>query len=224
MYQGGSDAFLGPRDPIPQRDEAWGLDMEGEIAVITGFVPMGATRDEALAAIRLVLLCNDVSLRSLMQPELAKGFGFLQSKPASAFSPVAVTPDSVEGWNDGKLHGALEVGLNDKPFGRADPGVDMTFDFGVLIAHLAKTRDIAAGSIIGSGTVSNRDANGGPGKSIADGGHGYSCIVELRSVETIAQGAPKTPFLKPGDRVRIEMRDGRRHSIFGAIEQEVVAT
>jgi fumarylacetoacetate (FAA) hydrolase len=223
MYQGGSDGFLGPRDPIPQIDNAWGQDMEGEVAVITDFVPMGATRDEALAAIRLVMLCNDVSLRNLMPPELAKGFGFLQSKPASAFSPVAVTPDALENWKDGKLHGRLEVDLNDKPFGMADAGTDMTFDFGTLVAHLAKTRDIAAGSIIGSGTVSNRDAAGGPGKSIADGGHGYSCIVELRSVETIASGAPKTSYLKVGDRVRIEMKDGRHHSIFGAIEQEVVA-
>jgi len=223
MYQGGSDSFLAPRDPIPLVDAGWGLDMEGEVAVIVGDVPLGATREEALAAVRLVMLCNDVSLRNLIPPELAKGFGFVQSKPASAFSPVAVTPDSLPGWKDGKLHGAMEVELNGKPFGEADAGVDMTFDFGTLISHLAKTRAIVAGSVIGSGTVSNRGPDGGPGKSVADGGLGYSCIAELRSIETIAHGAPKTPFMAQGDRVRIEMRDGRRHSIFGAIEQEVVA-
>lgn len=222
MYQGGSDGFLGPRDPIPLADEAWGCDLEAEVAVVTGDVPMGASRDQALASIRLVMLSNDVSLRNLIPGEIAKNFGFFQSKPASSFSPVAVTPDALgEAWKDGKLHGPVEVELNDQPLGQADAGVDMTFDFGTLIAHAAKTRALAAGSIIGSGTVSNRGADGGPGKSVQDGGAGYSCLAELRTVEALAQGAPKTPFLKAGDKVRIEMRDARRHSIFGAIEQEV---
>jgi fumarylacetoacetate (FAA) hydrolase len=223
MYQGGSDSFLGPRDPIPLADEAWGCDMEGEIAVVTGDVPLGATREQALAAIRLVMLCNDVSLRNLIPGEMAKGFGFFQSKPASAFSPVAVTPDALAGWKDGRLHGKLEVELNGAPLGEADAGVDMTFDFGTLVAHAARTRALAAGTIIGSGTVSNRGADGGPGKPIADGGVGYSCLAEVRTVETLLSGAPKTPFLKAGDTVRIAMVDARRHSIFGAIEQEVAA-
>jgi len=224
MYQGGSDGFLGPRDAIPLADEAWGCDMEGEIAVVTGDVPLGASREEALAAIRLVMLCNDVSLRNLIPGELAKSFGFFQSKPASAFSPVAVTPDALPGFKDGRLHGKLEVELNGAPMGEADAGVDMTFDFGTLIAHAAKTRALAAGTIIGSGTVSNRGPDGGPGKSIAEGGVGYSCIAEIRTVETIVAGAPKTPFLKAGDRVRIEMKDAKRHTIFGAIEQEVAGS
>jgi fumarylacetoacetate (FAA) hydrolase len=222
MYQGGSDGFLGPREPIPLGDEAWGCDLEGEVAVITGDVPLGASREEGLAAIRLVLLCNDVSLRNLVPGELAKGFGFFQSKPASAFSPVAVTPDALPGFKDGRLSGKLEVELNGQPLGEADAGVDMTFDFGTLIAHAARTRALSAGTIIGSGTVSNRGADGGPGKPIAEGGVGYSCLAELRTVETILTGAAKTPFLKAGDRVRIEMVGPKRHSIFGAIEQEVV--
>jgi fumarylacetoacetate (FAA) hydrolase len=223
MYQGGSDGFLGPRDPIPLKDAAWGCDLEGEVAVITGDVPMGAGREEALAAIRLVMLCNDVSLRNLIPGELAKGFGFFQSKPASAFSPVAVTPDALPGWKDGKLHGKLEVELNGKPLGEADAGVDMTFDFPTLIAHAARTRALAAGTIIGSGTVSNRGPDGGPGKPIVEGGVGYSCLAEVRTIETIAQGKPSTPFLKAGDVVRIEMVDARRHSLFGAIEQQVTS-
>ena len=223
IYQGGSDGFLGPRDTIPLSDDAWGLDLEGEIAVITGDVPRGATREQALASIRLVMLCNDVSLRNIIPDELAKGFGFFQGKPASAFSPVAVTPDSLPGWKDGKLSGALEVELNGKPLGEADAGVDMTFDFGTLIAHAAKTRALAAGTIIGSGTVSNRGADGGPGKAVKEGGVGYSCLAELRTIETITGGEAKTPFLKHGDTVRIEMRDARRHTVFGAIEQEVAA-
>lgn len=221
MYQGGSDGFLGPRDPIPLADESWGLDLEGEVAVITGEVPQGASREQALGAVRLVMLCNDVSLRNLIPDEIAKGFGFFQSKPASAFSPVAVTPDSLQGWREGKLNGALEVELNGKPLGEADAGVDMTFDFGILVAHAARTRSLGAGSIIGSGTVSNRGPDGGPGRTVAEGGVGYSCLAELRTVETLAEGAPKTPFLKAKDVVRIEMRDARRHTIFGAIEQEV---
>jgi fumarylacetoacetate (FAA) hydrolase len=223
MYQGGSDSFLGPREPIPLKDEAWGCDMEGEVAVVTGDVPLGATREEALAAIRLVMLCNDVSLRNLIPAELAKNFGFFQSKPASAFSPVAVTPDALPNFKDGKLHGRLEVELNGRPLGEADAGIDMTFDFGTLIAHAAKTRALSAGTIIGSGTVSNRGPDGGPGKPIDQGGVGYSCLAEVRTVETILAGKPSTPFLKAGDVVRIQMADPKRHSIFGAIEQEVAA-
>jgi fumarylacetoacetate (FAA) hydrolase len=222
MYQGGSDGFLAPRDPIPLADPAWGCDLEAEIVVVTGDVPQGATRDEALAAIRLVGLVNDVSLRNLIPAELAKGFGFVQSKPASALSPVFVTPDALgDRFRDGKLHGELTVQLNGQPFGRADAGVDMTFDFGTLIAHLAKTRSLSAGTIIGSGTVSNRDADGGPGKPVAEGGLGYSCIAEVRTVETILRGAAETPFLAHGDTVRIEMMDDQHRSIFGAIEQTV---
>ena len=222
MYQGGSDQFMGPRDAIPLKDEAWGCDLEAEIVVVTGDVPLGATRDEALASIRLVGWVNDVSLRNLIPGELAKGFGFVQSKPASALSPVFVTPDELgDRWKDGKLSGELLVQLNGADFGKADAGVDMTFDFGVLIAHLAKTRALIAGSIIGSGTVSNKDADGGPGKPVAEGGLGYSCIAEVRTVETILTGEAKTPFLKHGDTVRIEMLDDGRHTIFGAIEQTV---
>lgn len=222
MYQGGSDSFLSPRDPIPLADEAWGCDLEAEIVVVVGDVPQGATREQALAAIRLIGLVNDVSLRNLIPAELAKGFGFVQSKPASALSPVLVTPEALgDRWKDGKLHGALSVQLNGQDFGKADAGVDMTFDFGTLIAHLAKTRSLGAGTIIGSGTVSNKDADGGPGKPVAEGGLGYSCIAEVRTVETILRGAAETPFLKHGDTVRIEMLDDRHHSIFGAIEQTV---
>lgn len=222
MYQGGSDGFLGPRDPIPLADEAWGCDLEAEVAVITGDVPQGVTPEEARGYIRLVVLVNDVSLRNLIPAELAKNFGFFQSKPASAMSPVAVTPAMLgEQWDGGKLHGAMETFLNGKPFGRADTGVDMTFDFGVLIAHAAKTRSLGAGTVIGSGTVSNKGPDGGPGKTLEEGGVGYSCIAEVRTVETLVHGAPKTPFLKAGDEVRIEMRDTKGHSIFGAIEQQV---
>jgi fumarylacetoacetate (FAA) hydrolase len=223
MYQGASDGFLAPHEPIPLADEAWGADFEAEIAVIVDELPLGASRDEALAAVRLVTLVNDVSLRGLIPAELGKGFGFLQSKPASAFAPVAVTPDALgAAWQDGKLHGALRVTLNGRPFGQADAGVDMTFDFGTLIAHVAKTRSLCAGSIIGSGTVSNRDADGGPGRPVAEGGLGYSCIAEMRMVETILRGGPETRFLQVGDRVEIEMRDADGKSIFGAIQQTVV--
>jgi len=222
MYQGGSDGFLGPRDPIPLAEEAWGCDLEAEVVVVTGDVPIGADRDRALAAVRLIGLTNDVSLRNLIPAELAKGFGFFQSKPASAFSPVFVTPDSLgDWWQGGKLHRRLMVDLNGKPFGRTQAAEDMTFDFGTLIAHAAKTRALGAGSIIGSGTVSNRDEGGGPGKPVSDGGVGYSCIAEQRMIETIAGGAPVTPFLKRGDTVRIWMEDDRHHTIFGAIEQVV---
>jgi fumarylacetoacetate (FAA) hydrolase len=224
MYQGGSDGFLGPRDPIRLGDEAWGCDLEAEVAVIVGDVAQGVSVEEARKAIRLVMLANDVSLRNLIPDELGKGFGFFQAKPASAFSPVAVTPDALgEAWDGGKLHGAMETYLNGAEFGMADAGVDMTFDFGVLIAHAAKTRSLCAGAIIGSGTVSNKGPDGGPGKPITEGGVGYSCIAEVRTVETLATGAPKTPFLKVGDQVRIEMRDKKHHTIFGAIEQTVEA-
>ncbi|GMU08631.1 fumarylacetoacetate hydrolase family protein [Corallococcus caeni] len=222
MYQGGSDGFLGPCQPIPLADESWGCDLEGEVVVVTRDVPLGATREQALAAVVLVGLVNDVSLRNLIPAELAKGFGFFQSKPASAFSPVFVTPDELgAAWRDGKLHRRLEVFLDGEPFGRADAGVDMTFDFGTLVAHAAKTRSLCAGTIVGSGTVSNRGPDGGPGKPVRDGGAGYSCIAEVRVVETLRDGAPKTPFLKRGNRVRIEMRDDAGNSIFGAIDQGV---
>ncbi|KAB2856798.1 MAG: fumarylacetoacetate hydrolase family protein [Sphingopyxis terrae] len=222
MYQGGSDAFLAPRDPIPLGDPAWGCDMEAEVVVVTGDVPMGVDAETARSHILLVGLTNDVSLRGLIPAELAKGFGFFQSKPSSAMSPVFVTPDALgDRWQDGKLHGTLCVDLNGQPLGRADAGVDMTFDFGQLIAHAAKTRDLRAGTIIGSGTVSNRDADGGPGKPIGEGGLGYSCLAEVRTVETIRDGEAKTPFMQAGDTVRIWMDDERHHSIFGAIEQTV---
>ena len=221
MYQGGSDTFLAPRDPIIMSDEAYGIDMEGEIAVIVDDVPMGASAQEAVKAIRLVMLVNDISLRGLIPDELAKGFGFFQSKPSSAFSPVAVTPTELgDAWKQGKLHLPLCIDYNGKPFGRADAGVDMTFDFGMLIAHAAKTRALGAGTIIGSGTVSNK-LDGEPGKPISEGGVGYSCIAEMRMIETINNGKPSTSFMKFGDTVRIEMKDQDGKSIFGAIEQVV---
>ena len=195
--------------------------MEGEVAVITGDVAAGATAAEARDAIRLIMLVNDVSLRGLIPAELAKGFGFFQSKPSSAFSPVAVTPDELgDAWDGGKVHLQLAVDLNSAPFGRANAGVDMAFDFPTLIAHAAKTRPLAAGTVIGSGTVSN-GLDGGPGRPVGEGGRGYSCIAEIRTIETIESGAPKTPFMRFGDTVRIEMRDRAGHSIFGAIEQKV---
>jgi fumarylacetoacetate (FAA) hydrolase len=213
MYQGGSDGFLGPHDPIVAADEAWGIDFEGEVAVITGDVPAGASVAEAEKAIRLVMLVNDVSLRNLVPGELAKGFGFFQSKPASAFSPLAVTPDELGGhWQDGKLHLPLLIQLNGKQFGAPNAGADMAFNFPQLIAHAARTRALAAGSIVGSGTVSNRDPAAGS-----------ACIAERRMLEQIEDGAAKTPFLKSGDRVRIEMKDEGGRSIFGAIEQDVRA-
>lgn len=222
MYQGGSDSFLGPRDDIlmPQ-DEGWGIDMEGEIAVITGDVPMGVTPEEAGDYIRLVMLVNDVSLRGLIPAELAKGFGFFQSKPSSAFSPCAVTPDELgEAWDGGAVHLPLMVDYNGKPFGRADAGRDLTFEFRRLIAHAAKTRPLGAGTIIGSGTVSNK-LDGGPGKPVSEGGAGYSCIAEIRMIETIYEGQAKTPFMKFGDTVEIRMEDEKGRSIFGAISQKV---
>ena len=223
MYQGGSDTFLGPRDPIALADEAWGIDLEAEVVVVLGDVPMGASRDEAAKAIRLIMLVNDVTLRNLTGPELGKGFGFLHSKPSSAFTPVAVTPDELGAAFDGaKINLPLLSFINGKPFGKPVAGNDMTFDFPALIAHAAKTRPLCAGAILGAGTVSNRAADGGPGQPIANGGLGYSCIAEQRTVETIRDGKPTTPFLKFGDRVRIEMNDAQGRSIFGAIEQDVV--
>lgn len=224
MYQGGSDAFLGPRDAIPLGDPAWGCDMEGEVAVITDDVPAGVSEAEAADHIKLVMLCNDVSLRGLIPPELAKGFGFFQSKPPSAFTPVAVTPDELgAAWKDSLVHLPLRVDYNGAPFGRAEAGVDATFSLARLVAHAAKTRPLGAGTVIGSGTVSNKDADGGAGKPVAEGGLGYSCIAEIRMIEKIATGEFKTGFMRAGDTVRIEMLDAAGHSIFGAIEQVVEA-
>jgi fumarylacetoacetate (FAA) hydrolase len=211
MYQGGSDSFIGPCDDILAADEAWGIDMEGEVAAITGDVPMGATSQRAGAQIHLLMLVNDVSLRNLIPKELEKGFGFFQSKPATAFSPVAVTPDELGShWREGKVHLPLDVQLNGRHFGSPNAGVDMTFSFFDLIAHAARTRELEAGSIIGSGTVSNADRKAGS-----------ACIAERRMLETIATGKPETPFLRFGDRVRIEMKLPDGQSIFGAIDQQV---
>ena len=204
-------------------DEAWGIDFEAEVAVVVDDAPAGIEPPAARDRIRLLMLVNDVSLRGLIPAELAKGFGFFQSKPSSAFSPVAVTPDELGPvWDGGKVDLPLRVQLNDVPFGEAEAGRDMTFDFPRLIAHAAKTRPLRAGAIIGSGTVSNKDGNGGPGRPVGDGGRGYSCIAELRMIETIRDGAPATPFMRYGDTVRIEMLDRDGQSIFGAIEQTVV--
>ncbi|NMG75335.1 fumarylacetoacetate hydrolase family protein [Aromatoleum diolicum] len=221
MYQGGSDSFIGPRDAIIAASEDWGIDFEAEVAVVTDDVRMGASADECAQRIRLLMLVNDVSLRNLIPNELAKGFGFFQSKPASAFSPVAVTPDELGmGWHDGRVHLPLRVTLNGQPFGCPNAGVDMTFNFPQLIAHVAKTRELEAGSIIGSGTVSNKQG-GLYGSSIANGGVGYCCLAEVRTYETIEGGKPQTPFMRFGDRVRIEMLSERGEDIFGAIEQQV---
>lgn len=221
IYQGGSDSFIGPRDNIPMADEAWGIDFEAEIVVVTDDVPMGVSADAALNHIQLIMLVNDVSLRNLIPGELAKGFGFFQSKPSSAFSPVAVTPNELgAAWRDGKLHLPLLSALNNEPFGQPDAGVDMTFHFGQLVAHAAKSRPLGAGCIIGSGTISNK-LDDGPGKPIADGGVGYSCIAEIRTIETINAGKPSTSFMQFGDRIRIEMNDANGATIFGTIDQVV---
>jgi fumarylacetoacetate (FAA) hydrolase len=218
MYQGLS-VFDAPTAPIRGKAE-WGIDFEAEVAVITYAVPMGVTSETAAEYIAYVMLLNDISLRNLIPPELGKGFGFVHSKPISACSPVAVTPDALPGWDGRKLHGVLKVDLNGAPFGRADAGIDMTFDFADLIAHAAKTRDLPAGTVIGSGTISNK-LNGGPGKRVADGGAGYSCIAEQRMVETIETGAPQTPFMTQDDQVDIWMEDANGQSIFGTISQKV---
>lgn len=212
MYQGGSDAFLGPRDDIPLPDEAHGIDFEAEVAVVTGDVPMGVTPEAARKHIKLLMLVNDVSLRYLAMGELAKGFGFFQCKPASAFSPVAVTPDELgSAWDGGKVNLPLVTHYNGTLFGHPHAGVDMVFDFPTLIAHAARTRVLTAGTIVGSGTVSNKD------RSV-----GSSCIVEKRIIEKMEQGESKTPFMHFGDRVKIEMLDASGKSIFGAIEQRVI--
>ncbi len=221
MYQGASDHMLGAWEDIVQGDEAWGIDFEAEVAVITGDVPMATTAADARGYIRLLMLVNDVSLRNLIPAELAKGFGFFQSKPASAFSPVAVTPDELgDAWRDGKVHLPLVSHLNGALFGKPHAGTDMTFNFDTLIAHVAKTRELEAGSIVGSGTVSNKEGDG-PGRPVAAGGLGYACIAEQRTVETILSGKPSTPFMRFGDRVRIEMFDAAGVTIFGAIDQVV---
>lgn len=221
MYQGGSDSFVGPHDTIDAISEDWGIDLEAEVAVVTGDVAMGSSAERCADQIRLVLLVNDVSLRNLIPAELAKGFGFFQAKPASAFSPVAVTPDELgEAWQGSKLSGKLLVQINGQPFGEPDAGDDMAFSFAQLIAHAAKTRQLCAGSIIGSGTVSNKQGSL-HGSSVANGGVGYCCIAEVRMYETIEGGKPTTSFLRFGDRVRIEMLDADGASIFGAIEQTV---
>ncbi|MDZ4332385.1 MAG: fumarylacetoacetate hydrolase family protein [Pseudomonas sp.] len=211
MYQGGADCFIPPHSPIQMADEAWGIDLEAEIAVITDDVPMGATAAEASGHIQLLMLVNDVSLRNLIPGELAKGFGFYQSKPSSSFSPVAITPDELgDTWRDGKVHRPLVSHINGALFGQPDAGVDMTFNFPTLVAHAAKTRPLCCGTIIGSGTVSNYDRSAGS-----------SCLAEKRMLEIIESGEAKTPFLKFGDRVRIEMFDAAGHSLFGAIDQAV---
>ena len=222
MYQGGSDAFLAPRDDVPVADEAWGIDFEAEIAVITDDVPMGVSSGDATGHIQLLMLVNDVSLRNLIPGELAKGFGFFQSKPSSAFSPVAVTPEELgDAWQNSKVHLPLLSFFNDEPFGIPEAGIDMTFDFGQLIAHAAKSLPLRAGTIIGSGTVSNK-LDGGPGKPIDEGGVGYSCIAELRTIETIESGTAMTSFMQFGDNVRIEMHGSDGQSIFGTIAQSIV--
>ena len=222
VYQGGSDDFTPPRGDIVVPDEAFGIDFEGEVAVITGDVPMATTAADAGAHIRLVMLVNDVSLRNLIPGELGKGFGFYQSKPSTAFAPVAVTPDELgAAWADSKLHRPLRSTYNGADFGHPDAGVDMTFSFARLIEHVTKTRRLGAGAIVGSGTVSNKDGDS-PGRPVADGGVGYACIAEIRMIETIQHGAPATPFMRFGDTIRIEMTDDAGQSIFGAIDQTVV--
>ena len=222
VYQGGSDDFTPPTGDIVVPDAAFGIDFEAEVAVVTGDVPMGVTAAAAGANIRLVMLVNDVSLRNLIPNELGKGFGFYQSKPSTSFSPVAVTPDEVgAAWSGNRLTGALVSTLNGVEFGHPDAGTDMTFDFATLIAHVARTRRLGAGAIVGSGTVSNKDGDS-PGRPVAAGGVGYSCLAELRMIETIEHGAPRTPFMAFGDRIRIEMFDAAGVSIFGAIDQRVV--
>ncbi|WP_107850814.1 fumarylacetoacetate hydrolase family protein [Oceanimonas marisflavi] len=212
MYQGMSDGFLGPCDDIELADEAWGIDFEGEVAVITSDVPMGTAERQALSHVRLLMLVNDVSLRNLIPGELAKGFGFFQSKPATACSPVAVTPDELgRHWQNGRVHHRLRVRLNDKLFGEPHAGTDMTFGFDRLIAHASLSRRLGAGTIIGSGTVSNRDET-----------TGCCCIAERRTREVIDTGSASTPFMQFGDRVHMEMLDEQGLSIFGTIEQQLV--
>ncbi|MDO4997774.1 MAG: fumarylacetoacetate hydrolase family protein [Neisseria sp.] len=220
MYQGGSDSFIGPRDEVLAKPE-WGIDFEAEVVVVSGDIKQGATPEQTAKSIRLLMLVNDVSLRGLIPNELAKGFGFFQSKPASAFSPVAITPDELgDAWRDNKVHLPLEVYLNDKPFGCPNAGQDMTFDFARLLSHVAKTRDAEAGTIVGSGTVSNKQ-DSLFGSSIEHGGVGYCCLAELRMYETIETGAAQTPFMQHGDVVRIEMHDADGNNVFGSIINRV---
>ncbi|WP_194755739.1 fumarylacetoacetate hydrolase family protein [Aliidiomarina indica] len=222
MYQGGSDAFIGPRQDIELGSEDWGIDFEGEVAIITDDVPMGIQAENARQHIRLLMLVNDVSLRGLIPNELAKGFGFFHSKPSSVFSPVAVTPDELgASWQDGKVHLPLRSTYNGELFGYPNAGEDMTFNFDRLVQHAAATRPLCAGTIIGSGTVSNKQGTE-HGSAVPEGGVGYSCIAEIRMIETIRDGKPSTPFMKFGDTIRIEMLDGEGQSIFGAIDQKVV--
>lgn len=224
IYQGGSDGFLGPTDAIALAHPDFGLDFEAEIAIVTDDVPMGVDPEAAAGHIKLLMLVNDISLRGLIPSELAKGFGFFQSKPSSAFAPLAITPNELgTAWDGRKVHLPLSSYLNGTLFGRPEAGEDMTFDFPRLIAHAARTRSLGAGTLIGAGTVSNRDADGGPGRPVADGGRGYSCIAEQRMVETIRDDAPTTPFLRVGDHVRIEMVDSDGRSLFGAIDQHITA-
>ena len=221
MYQGGSDDFIGPCDPVVCRDEAFGIDFEAEIAVITGDVPMGVSPENAIDGIRLVMIANDVSLRNLIPNELGKGFGFFQSKPATAFSPVAVTLDELgDAWDHGRLRLTMQSTWNGRKVGMCEAGPEMTFHFGQLIAHMGKTRNVRAGSIVGSGTVSNKsiEVNGKP-----EWPKGYSCIAEKRAIETILDGKPSTEFMKFGDTIRIEMKGKDGQSVFGAIDQQMVA-
>ena len=221
MYQGGSDDFIAPYDDIEVPEESMGIDFEAEIAVVTTDVPMGTADEHAGNFIKLLMLVNDVSLRGLIPGELAKGFGFYQSKPASSFAPVAVTPDELgDSWFDSKVHLPLLTHYNNELFGKPNAGVDMTFNFNELVAHAARTRNLGAGTIIGSGTVSNKQGTD-HGSAIVHGGVGYSCIAEVRMIETIRDGQPSTAFMSNGDKVRIEMTDVAGASIFGAIEQRV---
>lgn len=220
MYQGGSDDFLGPCDAARFLNEEWGIDFEAELAVVTGDVPMGASPEQALDGVRLIMLANDWSLRNLIPNELAKGFGFFQSKPATAFGPVAVTPDELgEAWDKGRAHVVLQSSWNGRKVGMCEAGPEMTFHFGQLIAHVAKTRNVRAGSIVGSGTVSNKGVEDAKGK--VDWPKGYSCIAEKRAIETIQDGKPSTGFMRFGDTIRLEVKGKDGQSIFGAIEQSV---
>ena len=219
MYQGGSDDFLGPTDDVVCASESFGIDFEAEVTVITGDVPMGADADAALEGVRLIMLANDVSLRNLVPDELAKGFGFLQSKPATAFSPVAVTPDELgSAWKEGRVHLTLQSTWNGRKVGMCEAGPEMRFHFGQLIAHICKTRHVRAGSIVGSGTVSNQGVEHNGKK---DWPKGYSCIAEKRAIETILDGKPSTEFMKYGDTIRIEMKGTDGSSVFGAIDQKI---
>ena len=222
MYQGGSDSFIGPKDDIELESLSWGVDFEGEVAIITDDVPMGTSIEDACEHIKLLMLVNDVSLRNLIPPELSKGFGFLHSKPSCSFSPVCVTPDELgDSWENSKVDLPLAVQYNEDLFGNPNAANDMTFSFSDLLSHAAKTRTLCAGSIIGSGTVSNK-LDGGAGKTIQEGGRGYSCIAEIRMIEVINKGEVKTPFMDFGDTVKISMSDKNGNSIFGSIEQTLV--